>query len=49
MFQMYAYDHARLEMEEVRRRAEHLSRHRPPTSRGAARTRTRRRARTGRP
>jgi hypothetical protein len=49
MFPMYAYDHVRMEMEAVRRRAEHLSRHRPPTTRRSMRTRTPRRNRTGRP
>lgn len=43
MFHMHDYDQARLQMEQVRHRAEHLSRHLPPKSRGWQRTRTRRR------
>jgi hypothetical protein len=39
MFQIY--DHARLEMEEVHRRAERLSRHLPPKSRRSTRRSTR--------
>jgi hypothetical protein len=49
MLQISAYDHVRLEMEEVRRRAELLGRHVPPTTRGSTRTRTRRLDRTWRP
>jgi hypothetical protein len=49
MFQISVYDHVRLEMAEVRRRAEHLGRHLPPTTRDSTRTRTRRRDGTWRP